>query len=167
MQKRFDGMPVTEANPADVVMTPRHIAEAIVRHFEPSGAMLDPCRGDGAFFDLMPGAAWCEVREGRDFFDCGLRVDWIVSNPPFSIFYEWMRHSMTIANDIVYLVPIGKVWNSAGFLDSLTQWGGVREILVIGTGRSIGFPLGFAVGAVHFQRGYKGAMTYGFMTPNV
>jgi hypothetical protein len=34
-------------------MTPPALAETIVRHFKPSGRVLDPVRGDAAFFDAL------------------------------------------------------------------------------------------------------------------
>jgi hypothetical protein len=47
------------------------------------------------------------------------------------------------------------------------EWGGIREILIVGNGRKeLGFPVGFAVGAVHFQRGYRGDMRNGFLPSN-
>jgi hypothetical protein len=166
-QARFEGFAVTHSNPADIVMTDRVVARKIVEHFRPRGTVLDPCRGGGAFFDEMPGADWCEVRDGRDFFEWNTRVDWIVSNPPFSIFFEWLRHSMSLADDIVYLIPLGKVWQSNRVLRMVHEWGGIREILIVGNGRKeLGFPVGFAVGAVHFQRGYRGDMRNGFLPSN-
>lgn len=166
-QARFEGFAATRSNPADIVMTDRVVAKKIIEHFRPIGAVLDPCRGDGAFFDEMPGADWCEVREGRDFFEWNTRVDWIVSNPPFSVFFEWLRHSMSLADDILYLIPLGKVWQSNRVLRMVHEWGGIREILIVGSGRKeLGFPVGFAVGAVHFQRGYRGDMRNGFLPSN-
>ena len=70
-------------NPADVVPTQQWIADDIVQHFQPKGICLDPCRGDGVFYQRLPaGSLWCEIREGRDFFDFNDRVDWCMSNPP-------------------------------------------------------------------------------------
>jgi hypothetical protein len=166
-QMRFDGFAVTKANPFDIVMTDRVVARKIVEHFRPHGRILDPCKGTGAFLDEMPGAEWCEVREGRDFFEWKDRVDWIVSNPPFSIFYEWLMHSMTIADDIVYLIPLSKVWQSNRVIRAVHEWGGLKETLIVGNGRKeLGFPVGFAVGAVHFQKRYRGDMRYGFLSSN-
>ena len=34
------------------------------------------------------------------------KVDWIITNPPWSKIKEFMIHSMTIANEIVYLISI-------------------------------------------------------------
>lgn len=69
MQMLFSKLGVTKAHPNDVVLTPDKIAHDVVEHFRPSGRILDPCKGDGAFLKYMPGAEWCEVREGRSFFE--------------------------------------------------------------------------------------------------
>jgi hypothetical protein len=154
------------ANPKDVVMTPADVARMIVNHFQPSGRILDPCRGNGAFWDAMPGAEWCEIAEGKDFMQWETPVDWIVSNPPYSTFWEFLEHSFKLADNIVYLIPLHKIWSGHRYMKAITQWGGLRETLIIGTGTSIGFPVGLSVGAVHFQRGYTGPMVIGY-PPNV
>ena len=39
----------------DVVMTPPETAIKILNHFKPTGKILEPCRGDGAFYNAMVG----------------------------------------------------------------------------------------------------------------
>ena len=111
---------------------------------------------------MMSGCDWCEIREGVDFFDWSEPVDWIVSNPPYSIFSKFMRHSMTVARDIVYVIPVNKVFNSDRTMREVWDWGGVPEIYVIGPGAALKFPIGFCIGAVHFQRGYRGPIQVTF-----
>lgn len=147
------------ARPTDVVYTPPDVAADIVAHFTPAGLCLDPCYGDGAFYHNFPAAAkadWCEIEMGRDFFDYRHRVNWIIGNPPFSIFRAWLLHSFTLAENIVYLIPVVKPYQSMSLILATQAWGGIREKYVLGTGRSLGFEFGFAVAAVHFQRGYRG-----------
>lgn len=77
----------TTANICDVVYTPDWLAADMIADFKPDGIIMDPCRGKGAFFDKLPaGALWCEIEQGRDFFFCEMKVDWLISNPPYSIF---------------------------------------------------------------------------------
>ena len=149
----------------DIVMTPDGVAAAVVRHFQPSGVVLDPCRGDGAFWKCMVGASWCEIREGRDFFAWRDPVDWCVSNPPYSIFSAFHRHAQQVAANIVWLIPINKAWNSERMIRETLEWGGIVETLLVGGGAALGFPVGFAIGAVHYQRGYRGAMRTTVMEP--
>lgn len=146
----------------DIIMTPHDVARDMVNHFRPSGKILDPCKGNGVFVALMPGCHWCEVRDGKDFYLWTQSVDWIVSNPPYSIFADFLRHSMTIAQNILYLIPVNKVFNSDKIMREIWEWGGVKEIRVIGSGATLGFPIGFCIGAVHFQRNYAGEIRVGF-----
>jgi hypothetical protein len=144
-------------NKKDVVMTPTSMVTAIVRHFKPSGRILDPCAGRGAFANQMPGCSTCEIQNGSDFFEWREPVDWIVSNPPYSIFYEWMCHSFEVADDIVYLIPLHKIFSGSKYLDRIFEFGGVKEVMSFGSARIMeGFPVGFAIGAVHFKRNYRG-----------
>lgn len=147
---------------SDVILTPEPIAKEIVDYFKPSGVCLDPCRGAGAFWKQMPGAEWCEINEGRDFFKWTQPVDWIITNPPFSILDEWLEHSYAIAKNFVYLLPLPKLFNSARRMQRISELGAMREVLVVAAGRKLGFPFGYACGAIHFETGYRGACK---MTP--
>jgi hypothetical protein len=153
--------------PSDVVLTPDAIAADIVSHFQPTGRVLDPCKGNGAFLKHMPGAEWCEIREGRDFFAWHDRVDWLVSNPPYSIFADWMTHSLKIANDIVYLIPLAKVFSAEKRIRDIYRVGGIVAVRLYGSGTALGFPFGWPCGAVHVRVGYRGPMDWSFYIPNV
>lgn len=108
----------------DIILTPADVARDVVKHYKPTGLCLDPCRGNGVFSELMPGCGWCEIRDGRDFFGWTQPVDWIVSNPPYSIFAEWLRHSFRVAENIVYVIPVNKVYNSDRMMREIWTWGG-------------------------------------------
>lgn len=162
-----------ELKESDIVMTPPHIAKAVVEHFKPSGTMCDPCRGDGAFYKLIRdldwyNVDWYEIREGKDFFSCDREIpyDWVISNPPYSIYSEFMRHTMKVAKNILYLIPANKVFNSDRMMREVWEWGGAKEMLVIGSGSRLKFPIGFCIAAVHFKRGWKGPMEVNFYSDN-
>ena len=145
----------------DVVYTPSWIAVDMLTHFQPTGRVLDPCRGRGAFHDLMPeGSPWCEITDGRDFFGWTEHVDWVASNPPYSIIREWLRHSYTVADNVLYLLPIRSVFSGYGTLREIQSYGGIVAIRLYGTGGRCGFPMGNAIGAMHIKRGYRGATTW-------
>ena len=73
--------PLTPCNGNDKVYTPSSLAELIINHFKPTGKILEPCRGKGAFSNLMPNCDWCEIDEGKDFFTIEGHWDWLVTNP--------------------------------------------------------------------------------------
>jgi hypothetical protein len=146
----------------DRVYTPEWVAADMVSHFKPSGRILDPCRGLGVFTKLLPKAEWCEIDEGRDFFLEQQQFDWVLGNPPYSMTRKWFAHSFDIAYHLLYLVPLRNVFSGFGFVREIYNFGGIAEIRIYGTGGSIGFPMGNAVGAFHCVRDYRGSCTFSF-----
>lgn len=145
-------------NIGDKVYTPAHVAKHIIESFSLFGKVLDPFRGKGAFYDNFPENVekdWCELDKGKDFFKYNERVDWIISNPPYSIFNEVLEHSFELCDDIVYLIPINKLTSSFTRIKKLKDWGGIPKIILMSP-KEIGFPFGFAVGAVYFKKDYRG-----------
>lgn len=145
-------------DPIDVVYTPDWVARDMVEFFRPDGTILDPSSGDGVFLKYLPSSEWCEIEKGRDFFSWNTPVDWLFGNPPYSQFSEWLDHSMSIAKNICYLVPCNKAFNSYSMIERVSEWGGMRHMRVYGPGSRLKFPIGYAIGAIHYQRDYSGAM---------
>lgn len=139
----------------DRVYTPDWVAADMVDFFRPSGRVLEPFKGQGVFLKYVS-AYWCEIDEGMDFFNVRERFDWIISNPPYSRTRDVFRHSYSIASEIVYLVPLRNVFSGAGFVREIMAFGGMPNIRLYGTGSSLGFPMGNAVGAIHVREGYRG-----------
>lgn len=153
-------------NRNDIWLTPDAIARDVVHHFRPAGRVLDPCKGEGAFLNHMPGAEWCEIREGRDFYAWCAPVDWIVSNPPYSIFTDFHSHALRLAQNVVWLMPLHKPFGSWQRMEELFAWGGIREIRIYGKSRDYGLDVGFVCGAVHYQRGWFGPTFWSRYSPN-
>jgi len=153
-------MPKTKS---DVVYTPSWCAKDMVEHFKPSGVILDPCKGKGVFLGFLPpDTHWCEITEGKDFYDWKTPVDWLISNPPYSQTRVWLRHSYTIADNIVYLVPYRNITSGYGCLEEMREYGWMKHVRVYGTGGKLGFPMGNAIIALHIQRGYRGDTGFSF-----
>lgn len=148
-------------NPNDDIFTPLHIAKRIIDQLpiDVSHKILDPFRGRGAFYNQFPAGRhyWCEIKDGKDFFDFQEHVDWIISNPPYSKFTEVMKHSYEIADNIVYLIPLNKIVSSWGRCLDLDNFGGVKKIWIFPAGKA-NFPFGFPACAVWIQKGYKGTI---------
>lgn len=143
----------------DKIYTPLEVAKRIIDIFQPTGKVLDAFKGKGAFYDQYPNSVekdWCEIDDGRDFFDYEEKVDWIITNPPYSILDEVLEHSFKIADNVVYLVPISKIFTSLKRIRSILNFGNIKEIHVISASKC-GFPFGFPACAIWFKRGYKGS----------
>lgn len=98
---------------------------------------------------------WSEIKRQRDFFAWHTRVDWIVTNPPWSQFRPFLQHALTLADHIVYLVTINHLWTKARLRDLMVARFGVREIVLVDTPTNFP-PLGFQLGAIYLQRSYLG-----------
>lgn len=134
----------------DNVYTPDWLARAIMDHFKPDGKLLEPCRGKGAFYKLMPkGSPWCEIAEGRDFMAYKGRVDWVVTNPPWSELRAFLKKSMEVADNVVFLCLVNAIFMKARMRDIREAGFVVNEILLVPTPKAPWTQTGFCLGAVH------------------
>ena len=68
--------------------------------------VLEPFRGDGAFYDALPDFVvkeWCEIKEGINAWEYKGEPDWVITNPPYyeydketgkkrNTFYPFLKH---------------------------------------------------------------------------
>jgi hypothetical protein len=139
----------------DDVQTPLELAEQLVKHFKPAGRILEPCRGDGNIYRFLKNAEWCELKEGRDFLHWNEKVDWILTNPPWSEIRPFMAQAMKVSDNIVFLLTINHIWTKARVRDILSSGFGIKEIALVDMPKT--FPQsGFQLGAVYIARGWTG-----------
>ena len=156
----------------DCVQTPKEYAETIVKHFKPTGYVLEPCKGEGIFLEAIKGYGqnihtldWCEILEGKDFFDYNNKVDWIITNPPYSKMRKFMQKSMDISDNIVFLTSINHLWLKARLRDVFEKGFGIKEIIIFDTPKS--FPQsGFQFGCFYLCKNYKGDIKFKILNIN-
>lgn len=153
----------------DKVYTEENTAKWIIQHFNPKGLILDPSAGKDVFYNNYPETETkfrCEIEDGVDFFHFREKVDWIITNPPYSIYDKFLEHSFTLSDNVVFFCPIQKAFKSERIERMVMSYGGLKEIVFMGGGRKHKLPFGFAVGCLHYQREYKGdiKLTYNFKT---
>ena len=128
-----------------------------MRTFLPKGLILEPCIGNGNLYNALPEPKdWCEISKGKNFFDYHKKVDWIITNPPYSIYDKFLAHCFEIADNVVLLCPIAKAFKSMRIEELVDSYGGLQVIWLIGSGTKCGFNFGFPTGCLYYQRGYKG-----------
>ena len=155
---------IIKDNPNDKIYTPeetaKYIIEKINSKYNISGKILDPCKGSGAFYNNFPTNCqkdYCEIDENKDFFKYNEKVDWIISNPPYSIFEDFLKHSMELTNNIVYLIPVNKIVSSARRIADLYKFGGIPYMLML-TSAETKFPFGFGTSAIYIKKDYRGSI---------
>lgn len=100
---------------------------------------------------------FCELDEGRDFMKWQGKCDWIVTNPPWSKFRDFLNHSMEIADNIVFLCLTNAWYMKARQRDIEEAGFGLVEILHLDTPPAPWPQAGFQLGAGWLRRGWKGS----------
>jgi hypothetical protein len=93
--------------------TPNDLARDLINllPLKPGDTILEPFKGEGAFYDNFPADChkdWCEITEGRDYKTHQGTADWVISNPPFRMedsngkrvncFFQLLEYYSTRAN---------------------------------------------------------------------
>ena len=155
--KRSSKMSKTKLS--DIVLTDERTAIDIIQHFSPTGLVLDPCMGEGAFYNNFPGEKdWCEITKGRDFLIYEKHADWIISNPPWSNMVPFLIKGLSICDNLVYYIPTEGIWTKARVNLTQEMGFGLKELY---------FPhpdlykWGKTISACYWQRGYEGPTNIG------
>jgi hypothetical protein len=150
---------------SDLVNTPDELAQKIVSYFNPFGKKcLEPCKGGGAFIKAFLNNSinpdWCEITEGCDFFDYDKKVDWIITNPPYSILSDFLEHSLSVADNIVLLV-LGNAMMFKKRIRLVKEAGfGFKEFVFVDTPPPPWPQFGIQLAVVHIQKGYNGLVKF-------
>lgn len=147
-----------KATAADTVYTNEDTACKIIDYFNPRGSILDPCAGKDAFYSNYKNKDKfrCEISDGTDFMTWERHVDWIITNPPYSIYDLFLKKCLSVCDNLVLFVPIAKAFKSNKVQKMIFEYGGLKEIIYMGGGGKHGFGFGFPVGCLYYKRGYTG-----------
>jgi hypothetical protein len=107
--------PITHYTPIETV---QEILKDIT--FVSSDFTLEPCKGrENRIYNNIPGKKdWCEIEEGRDFFQYTGSPTKVITNPPFhdqnkkNICVSIIEHCLKVATDEVWLLLNNQMFNS-------------------------------------------------------
>jgi hypothetical protein len=92
----------------DVFYTPLPVVLKAIEMCDITSDMtvLDPCKATGNFYNNFPDCKkeWCEITDGKDFFEYKERVDLVIGNPPFSLWDKWFEHTISITDKFCYVM---------------------------------------------------------------
>jgi len=99
--RKFVEQKQIEENPKTVALhyTPEQLAIYLIGkvNIQNNDLVLDPSAGvNKVFYNNFPtkNKQYCEIHEGKDFlFSWFEQVDWIITNPPFHLFWRYVEHS--------------------------------------------------------------------------
>jgi hypothetical protein len=148
----------------DIVYTNPAFAKAIIDYFKPTGFCLDPCRGDGAFYNHLPEPKdWCEIEEGRDFlyYVPNQKIDYIITNFPWSAkaFRPLVRKACKISDNVIHLVRLHNVFGTiARHKDFRDEDHRLKELIIVPWRDTFinKSQEGFCLCVIHTQKNYNG-----------
>ncbi len=168
---------------SSVVYTNKDFAKRIIDYFEPQfevgDTFLDPCRGDGAFYDHLPEPKdFCEIQEGKDFFAYNNKANWIITNPPWQgkVYAPFANHCFEVSDNVVFLVKLfGAIGTTRRLRDALTNKHGMKEIIICDWKQAAFYYIdgstkageGFVLAIVHWQKDYKQDCKWNYWTDEV
>lgn len=159
----------------DRVYTPSVLAQTLVEHFQPSGIVCEPCEGVGEGSQAFTTAFYAqpdvtqvhamEIERGLDFLtfdplaDSRYRrpvpFDWLITNPPWSLYSAFLRKSLQVAANVVLVVTINHNWTEARRRFAKEAGYGLSEIVELDW-PPVWARMGTQLGAVCYQRAYNG-----------
>lgn len=154
----------------DVVYTPPALAFALaqVLPYKSTDIILDPSCGQGVFADSIDQKI-LELDIARspkeDFFLFNDKVDWIITNPPWSEYRNFSKHAYEISDNVAYLVTINHDLATKARLRDMREANfGIKKIFLFDTPKAKEFPKwpqsGFQLGCVWKQKNYKGKFKF-------
>lgn len=158
--KKKKGQPLVPNGGNDRVWTPDDLTKNIVDHFKPTGRILEPCRGQGAFTRAMPTAKWCEIDEEIDFLTTEGHWDWIVTNPPWSKITPFLKKAMEVSDNIVFLALLNAWFQKKRMQDMQEAGFGFKEILLLDTPKKPWPQTGFQLAAVHISKKHNNQVNF-------
>ena len=95
-------------NPNDVFITPLDLAKKHIEmiEYKQDEKWLDPCKNNGNYYNQFPteNNEYCEILEGKDFFDYIGTPDIIIQNPPYSILDKWFKKNIELNPRIISML---------------------------------------------------------------
>jgi len=134
----------------DVWYTPIDVAKKHISLITHKGLWFDPFRGLGAYYNNFDNEKdWCEITDGKDFFEYKGKPDVICSNPPYSIIDKVIKKSIELKPIIIsYLLLHGalttkrlEIFNNAGYglvsiyITKVFSWYGMSEAYTFELGK--------------------------------
>tara|TARA_R110000787_G_scaffold1913_1_gene8040 strand:+ start:277 stop:777 length:501 start_codon:yes stop_codon:yes gene_type:complete len=100
--------------PNDIFITPLKLAKKQIDmiDYKHNDIWFDPFKNDGSFYNQYPTDKkdWCEILEGKDFFEYDKPVDIICSNPPYSCIDDVLLQSVKLKPRVIsYLIGMGNL----------------------------------------------------------
>jgi len=100
--------------PNDVFITPKELSKKAIElcktsnHFNENSIWFDPFRNSGSYYNQYPQNGvkheWCEILDGKDFFEFNEKIDIICSNPAYSMLDKIFKKCIELNPKVINLL---------------------------------------------------------------
>ena len=106
---------------SDFYETPYSITRQFLERENVAGTVLEPSCGDGAIVQVLQeknlNVTGKDLSLGQDFLEETERYDAIITNPPFSLAYEFIKKAKTLTDYFAFLLPLSCLHGKKRFDD--------------------------------------------------
>ena len=105
-----------ERNPRDFYATPESAFKPVLQYLPRKPRYWEPAQGDGRLVRMLQSsgrrAAGADLATGTDFLKDNRRREFILTNPPFSLAFEFLEHSLELAPEVMLLLRLNFLGSS-------------------------------------------------------
>jgi len=100
-----------KSNGFDRCQTPAYALDPLLPHLRNDWIIWEPAAGEGNIVNALKahghGVIGTDILEGKNFFEwVPARWNCVVTNPPYSIKYEWLEHCYDLGKPFALLLPV-------------------------------------------------------------
>jgi hypothetical protein len=109
MGKNFSCNNVTgKRKKSDFYETPYSLTRLLLQNETIRGTVLEPACGNGAIVKVLNeyGISSIYYDKEKDFFTENRYFDWVVTNPPYSLAFEFIKKAKSCAENVALLLPL-------------------------------------------------------------
>jgi hypothetical protein len=138
--KNFSANNLGQRKKSDFYETPYSITQHLLDRepFDFDSTVWEPACGDGAIVKVLKEYNWqnvvhFDIQTGTDFLRQPDRYDFIITNPPFSLAYEFIQKAKEVADrKFAFLLPLNYLHGQARFLNIYSdRTYGLKKVYVL------------------------------------
>jgi 23S rRNA G2445 N2-methylase RlmL len=97
-----------ERKESDLYETPYSMTMQLMERIEISGSLLEPAKGNGAICKILDehGIKYHSYDKETNFLKENNHYDYIITNPPYSLAYEFIQKAKKVSDIFIFLLPL-------------------------------------------------------------
>ncbi len=128
-------------NKSDYYQTPHCLTQTLLDciNIPKDKTILEPCAGENAIVNVLIKNNYSNItyydindylnNDVKDFFDETKQYDYIITNPPYSLSFDFIKHGLSISDNVIYLLPLSYLHGKKRF-DNIYNKGFLKSVYI-------------------------------------